>query len=313
MKLSIKPLANYAQQTLDYIQAYRKGEITSLLTDLDKLNKALLNGIEWNRIFTIAAMSGGGKSTLSEQIKRRAAKLNEERIDILSFEFEMPIQDLLIRNTASSTNSSVKDLLLNETKISDEDLQSSVFKSVYPDAYCVDQIGSVDDVVETVLYFVDKRQDKQRPLVVTLDHVLLTKGKAGDEERTIIAELYRRTVALKKTLISMGIRVIFIYLSQLNREIEKTERKLNPDLHYPNRNDLFGSNDIFMCSDYVVVLHRPSLLGLNTYGPLSLPIHNPDLKKDYVYFHIIKQRFDSVGIIQFLEDFRNSRFIDPPK
>jgi RecA/RadA recombinase len=38
-----------------------------LKTGFKKLDKALLDGIEWNRILTIAALSGGGKSITLEQ------------------------------------------------------------------------------------------------------------------------------------------------------------------------------------------------------------------------------------------------------
>ena len=53
----------------------------------------------------------------------------------------------------------------------------------------------------------------------------------------------------------------------MNRNIEQPERIINPTNHYPMRSDLSTSDFIFQSSDYVIVLHRPELLGITAYGP----------------------------------------------
>jgi hypothetical protein len=73
-----------------------------------------------------------------------------------------------------------------------------------------------------------------------------------------------------------------IQLSQMNREIEDKDRINNPSLHFPTRRDIFGSDSLFQASDYVVVIHRPELLGIKSYGINNWPV------KDKIYMHILK-------------------------
>jgi replicative DNA helicase len=82
--------------------------------------------------------------------------------------------------------------------------------------------------------------------------------------------------------------MLFILLSQLNRNIEKEERKkaYGPErtLHFPQKSDIFGSESLYQFSDAVIVFHRPELLGLQTYGTKAYPT------KDLVYCHHLKAR-----------------------
>jgi replicative DNA helicase len=304
---------------LAYIKGRREGEIKSLLTGSKKVNNSLLNGIEWNRIFTIAAMSGSGKSTYCEQLKRELIDLNpEQEFDILSFEFEMPSSEQVLRNISGKTKMSVSDLLSSKEQISEKHLKFAEIAAnsmrKYP-IYNVENTGTIEQIVNTILSFVDKQeiQKRKRGLIITIDHVLLTKGKTGQDERNIVAILYRTMVDLKKQFIKMGIPILIILLSQLNRNIETPERILNSDLHFPTRNDLFGSSDIFMCSDYVLVIHKPALLGLVNYGkplpdyPKGFPVWNPkDKTQAMIYFHLLKQRTGIPKVLMMLDNFKNS-------
>jgi hypothetical protein len=44
--LPVKHIATAVEETIDYINKRRKGELTSLKTSLPKFNNALLNGVE---------------------------------------------------------------------------------------------------------------------------------------------------------------------------------------------------------------------------------------------------------------------------
>ena len=268
-------------------------------------------------------MSGSCKSVLCEQLKRNIINLNpKEDIDVLSFEFEMPTREQMLRNISGRTRKSIKEILSAEEdkgNLSDKDFEEVTKEAErfnrYP-IWSVETVGSVEQIVQTILEFIKYRKSSERKagLVVTIDHVLLTLGKQGEDERKIIAFLYRTIVRLKKQLIAMDIPVIFILLSQLNRNVEYPERKLNPDMNYPNRTDLFGSSDIFMCSDYVLVLHKPAILQLRSYGPpkegfpQGLPIYNPKNERQaMIYFHLLKQRAGEPKIMSMLDNFKNSK------
>ena len=307
--LSFKHISVDAKNTLELIKERRSGKNMPLKTGIEKLDKVLLNGVDWNKIITIAAMSGSGKSVFCEQLKQGFIKNNpNEQFDILSFEMEMTISDQILRNLSSDLNVSLYDLLSAEKPIEDSVLKKvseRIEHYTRKKTFNVEDVGNTDEIINTTKAFIQKRKCKK--LVVTVDHVLLTAGKQGQTEREILAELSRALVRLKKECVSNGIDIIIIMLSQLNRNIESEERKANSDSHFPNRNDLFGSNDMFMASDYLMILHMPAILHLKSYGPYSWPVVQKDTLTNLIYMHIIKQRFGEPKILLFKEDFKNAR------
>lgn len=315
-RLEVDHISVSSRQALEYIDGRRRGAIKSLKSGFSKLDNSLLGGIEWNRIFTIAAMSGSGKSVFLEQLKRQVLQLNDpEELDILSFEFEMPSREQVIRNLSAMMEIPVGDLLSASTSLTEEryeEVREAAKELAKLPIYSVESTGTVDQMFATILNHIEK--SKKKKLIITVDHVLLTTGKQGEEERKIIAQLYRAAVNLKKLCIKRGFDILFLFLSQLNRAIETPERVLNADLHYPTRSDLFGSSDIFMCSDYVLVIHKPAILGLDHYGKSNktfkkgLPIQNPkDPAQAMIYFHLLKQRTGTPKVLMMVDKFQFSK------
>jgi len=326
--LDFRHISYAGQQALEYIDGRRKGLIKSLKTSHEKLNKRTLGGFEWNKIITLAGLSGSGKSMILEQWKRDFVDLNPEQdFEILSFEFEMLGRDQVARSVSGKMNVTTKYLFSGDDhNITDEEynqIQEIIVKTInrYP-IYYVDEIGSVDEVQNTIAKFVEEHQliEKNKALVVTLDHVLLTKARHTDEELKKIKYLYDMAIEIKKKFDHMGQRILFVFLSQLNRDIEKSENRiLNNKLHYPQKTDLFGSSHIFFSSDIVIVSHRPAKIpGINWYGlpfgeayPKGLPTKCPeDPDRDMIYWHVLKNRGDDDAILMMVEDFRNSRVVD---
>lgn len=246
----------------------------------------------------MAGTSGAGKSTIVEQMKRDFVLLNpREKFDILSFEFEMLIEDQLVKSTTARTGISLKEVYsafvpVDKGKMKQVEEQMSTFND-FP-IYYVDHVGTVEQITNTILNFAHTKtaQEPDRGLIVTIDHVLLTRGKQGDTEKKIIDDLMQSLVMTKKYLASVGIKSIFIVLSQLNRDIESPERINNVNLHYPNKNDIFAASSVYYCADYVLITHKPS--GINGitefYGPprghfkQGLPVMCPtDDQKSMVY------------------------------
>lgn len=319
--LQFKHISKASEEFLTYVRGRKLGIIKSLRTELHKLNKALLGGFDWNRIVTIAGMSGAGKSVLLEQIKRNACDLNrDQKLLILSYEFEMLSLDQVARSVSGKTGKSTKHIysgdgnVLTEEEYSEIELEAKEI-SKRPIFY-IDDVGSAEEIYNTTKYFAEyhKMKEKGLSLVVTIDHVLLTKGKEGQTEQKIISDLYKYAIRLKKEFAAEGMQILIIMASQLNREIEKPERVLNNKLHYPNRTDIFGSSSIFFASDYVIVIHKPLTLdGMTSesgYGPKSLPLfnpNNPELKQPMVYLHILKERFGTTTILSMVDSFHKSK------
>ena len=294
----------------------------SVRTGTPKLDKATLDGFLWNSVITLAGMSRSGKSLTLEQIKYGILENNpEEDIEVLSFEMEMLSTVQVLRRISAQTRKSISQLMSVGEAISDEELEAikTLNKKArkYP-VYSVDAIGDIDQIINTIIKFANDRKMKStgKALVVTLDHVLLTKGKQGETEKKVVDNLYLAMMGLRKLFESNGMKILIILISQFNRNILAPDRILKSNLHFPNESDLFGASSIFMGSDIVIASHKPSLIpGINKYGPTEMPITNPENPgQKMIYWHIIKNRFGSEKILMMLDDFKNSRILEyyPP-
>ena len=230
--------------------------------------------------------------------------------------------DELAKDVSSKTNTTMKEIY-SATSPLDVDKQKKVETALdgmrdYP-IHVVDNLGSVVNIKDTILSFCATHQlaKNNKGLVVTLDHSLLVRASDKEDEKTKIDNLFHTLIALKKYLSTTGVKVLFIVLHQLNRNIESIERITNPKLHFPNKTDLFAASSVYYSSDYVIVIHRPCLIeGLgNWYGPIvegkALPVFNPvNTDQPMIYLHIIKERFGSTGIIAMLDELKYSRIVE---
>jgi replicative DNA helicase len=261
-----------------------------------------MGGIEPNAIYTFAGISGSGKSSFLNSLETDLFTCNPlEEFVILSFNFEMLSSRQVGRKISAKLNKTTQQLYsgLSQESLSDEELknieiEATKFKKLH--IYYVDLPGTVDEIRETVLEFSKLDFVKNKWLIILLDHTLLTKGRSGEKEREILANLQYMFMELKKFD-----RNTIIQLSQLNRDIESTERLNNPSMHFPTRKDIFGGESVFQASDYVVVLHRPELLLLKTYGPAGW------LVADLVYMHFLKNREGDLKVLTFKNNLKHNR------
>lgn len=264
-----------------------------------------------------------------EQLKRDLIANNPKQdFDILSYDMEMPGTDQVARNVTGLMEKDLRWLYsINGTRTESElkTVKSAINNIKKKPIFIVDKAGTVQEIKSTTIDFIVTRKlaSRNRGLIVTLDHTLLTKGKSGDNEKAIVDDLYKMFVELKQECISMGVRIIIIVLSQLNRDIESKERVLNPLLHYPTKNDIFASSSVYYCSDYVLISHKPSLInGIEQYYgpprgsdyPQGLPVYNPENPTQaMVYWHLIKNRFGEPVTIPMLDMFQFAKIVEYKK
>jgi len=315
--LPYKHISKAVDSTIQYLNDRRTGKVTSLRTGSPKLNKATLDGFEWNKIISVGGMSGSGKSLLAEQWKQEFIRYNTQPFKILSFEFEMVAMDQILRSLSSRAQLTTKELQLKKHTQSEFNALTKIAETMksYP-IYYVDDTGTVDEIEETILQFYEENIKNDEGLLVTIDHVLLTKGATGDAEKKVIDDLYKRIIKLKKQFSSNDQKILFLLLSQLNRGIESQDRIENPLFHYPDKNDLFGASSIYYSSDYVIITHKPARInGIEEYYgpprkgyPAGLPVYNPEQpNQPMIYWHIIKNRGDTETTLMMLDNFANSR------
>ena len=299
--LVYKHIKEPAQEILRYIDDRRKGIVKSLRTRWPKFNKQCMGGIEPNAIYTIAGISGCGKSAFVNSLETDLFDLNPRaNFVVLSFSYEMLSSKQVGRKLSYRVKKTTTELYSGtedpRAKLTEEDYEKLIKETEaiqqYP-IYYVDSPGTVEEMRNTIIDFYKQPFVKGKWLIVILDHSLLVRGKTGEKEREILFNLQRLFMEFKK----YG-RNTIIQLSQMNREIEEKERILNPTVHFPVRRDLFASDSLYQASDYVIVLHRPEILGIKAYGLSNWPVEN------LIYMHFLKVREGEPKILVFYNNLK---------
>ena len=278
----VRPMSQVVQESVNYIAGRREHSIVSLKTRWGKFNRQCMGGIEPNTVYTIAGISGSGKSSFVNSMTTDIIDLNPtEDIIILNFSLEMVGFRQVGRTLSNKLRKTTSTLYSSETDLDDETFRKviAVSKSLkeYP-IYFVDVPTTPMDIEKIIRGFYDQYvKDTGKHFVITYDHTLLTK-QVGSTLDTM-SELERVFIQIKKLPLTSVIQI-----AQMNRNIESSERINNPSNQYPMRSDLSSSDAIFQASDYVLVMHRPELLGIQEYGPSHLPTQNK------VYLHMLKNR-----------------------
>lgn len=282
-----KSIRQAAKEAVEYIDDRRSGKIKSLRTPWSKWNDACMGGIEWHTITTVAGMSGSGKTAIINQLETGLKDLNKsEDFAILSFNWEMLAMKLVGRKLSNKLRLTTSQLFSGDPKYKVDDntfriIQEEAEKLSRYDITYVELPGTVDQIVGLIRKFVEikTKVNPNKGVIVFMDHVLLVNGKDGDLERQILFDLMTALNRLKKEY-----KISFVILSQLNRAIEDKQRILQPELHFPTKGDLFGSDSMYQFSDLVIVAHRPEILNIFRYGPQGWDT------RDVVFLHFIKVR-----------------------
>lgn len=295
-KLKFIHISEAVKEIISYIDDRRRGISRSLKTRWPKFNNQCNGGIEPNAIMTIAGISGSGKSAFLNSIETDLFDLNPN-IDfiVLSFNFEMLSSRQVGRKLSYKMKKTTQELYASYNPLTTEEFQTAKSEAEkikeYP-IYYVDMPGTVDEIRSTIIDFL-RSYAKDKWLIVTFDHTVLTKRMSAEDERTTLSSLQRMFMEVKK----IG-KTSIIQLSQLNREIEDKDRITNPTLHFPQRRDIFGGDSVFQASDYVIVIHRPEVIGIKAYGPNAWPV------TDMIYMHFLKVREGEPKILSFTNNLK---------
>lgn len=122
----IRPMSVVAQEAINYISGRRDHSITSLKTRWAKFNKQCMGGIEPNTVYTIAGISGSGKSSFANEISTDIVDLNPgEEIVILIFSLEMVGFRQVGRTLSSKLRKTTSTLYSSETDLDDDTFKKS--------------------------------------------------------------------------------------------------------------------------------------------------------------------------------------------
>jgi len=302
-------------QAMDYAEKRRTGEIRSIKTPWQKFNEVSMNGLEWNSLTVIAGRPGSGKTLIGSMIAREAFRLNPEQAGdfcVVDFQFEMLARNIALREISGGTGINVRKLTSVSGEVSDEDLKSA-YKycqdNKYREIYTWEKPLTVEKMREKIYQFYEAKEKK---MIITIDHSLLLRKSASEKENKDI--LYNLGYMLAET--RRQLPVIYIALSQLNREIESADRVKNANIgNFVKDSDVFGADALLQFTDILIGINRPAKYGITLYGPPN-PYHDDDMYKkgipvdiNSLAVHFLKVRSGEPCLTMFKADFAKSNII----
>ena len=294
-----------------------EGSIRSVRTPWAKFNDATTDGLEWNSLTVIGGRPASGKTLLKDQIIREAFKLNSgEDFRVLEFQFEMLSRTSAIREYSSVLGKTYKYLCSADGKLDAEDLNKCHAHAKERVKYPIDVIEeacTVNEFKEAIhnymLYHSKKESDESKreykKTIITLDHTLLMKKAPFEKDKFDM--LYNLGEAL--TELKRKYPIVFIVLSQLNRNIDSPDR--NEDGKYGNyvlESDIMGADAMLQHADVLIGLNRPGKQRIRFYGPDRFIIDDDKV----LVMHFIKCRNGDARMSFFKAQFDRMQVVDMP-
>jgi replicative DNA helicase len=253
-------------EALKYMLDRQSGKEKSIQTPWPKFNDAVTDGLEWNTLTVIGGRPGSGKTLIKDQIIRESFILNpEEKYRVLEFQFEMVGRTSALREFSSITGKTYKELCSAGTQLTTKDFNTC-------HAYAKDRIKHPVDIISTPMTVNQMREQldmymnehKGEKTIVTLDHSILVKRAPYQNNRLdMLFELGEFITQAKREY-----PVMFICLSQLNRNIDNPDRAIDGKYgNYVLESDIFGSDAMLQHADTLIGINRPAKQKIKFYGP----------------------------------------------
>ena len=304
--MKFRTMKEVIDETLQYIIDRKEGRIKSLRTGFKKLDKSMIDGIEWNSTLTIGGRPSVGKSAYSDCLVEGAFtnNLGENGLpdfELLDFNWELSAKVMLIRRLSAALKKTYKHIIsADNNELSDEELQDvmDVFHERYdklPVTFCEEPL-STKEFADTVKRFCDSRKGKN--VLVRVDHTLLTRQSASENSQVqMLLNLLMEANVIKKNY-----PVIFMFLTQINRDIEDRQED-GTDRAFPRQGDVYGGDASAMFSETILLLNKPAKYGITYYGNRGGGI---TCEQNDLFAHMVKNR-NAEGdlILQYKENFKH--------
>jgi replicative DNA helicase len=302
------------KESLDYLKGRKEGLITSIKTPWVKFNDATTDGLEWNTLTVVAGRPGSGKTLIKDQIIREAFVRNPgETFNVLEFQLEMLARMSAVREYSAILGKSYKYLCSADGVLADEDLQRCyeyAKKKVNLPIDIVENSVTADEFKAIIEDYMEEKKilGKYTKTIITLDHSILLKKKSGQQRLDALADLGDVLTELKRKY-----PILFIILSQLNRNIDNPER--NEDGKYGNfvlESDIFGGDALLQHADTVIGINRPAKQKIRFYGPDRFIIEDETV----LVMHFLKCRNGDTRMSFFKAEFNKMKITEsetPPQ
>ena len=300
-----RSIKEVVEETAQYIRDRKDGKIKSLRTGYKRLDKSMIDGIEWQSTITIGGRPSVGKSAFSDCIIEGCFANNldasgKPNFHLLDFNWELSAKVMLLRRLSAAMKQTYKHIISADGKeLSNEELNEieKILKEKYanlPVTFCEEPL-SVREFADTVKRFCE---GKKGNVLVRVDHTLLTRQTASEASQVqMLLNLLMEANALKKQY-----PVIFMFLTQINRDIEDRQDS-GTDKAFPRQGDVYGGDASAMFSETILLLNKPSKYGIDYYGsrPNGIVVEPND-----IFAHMVKNR-NAEGdlILHYKENFKH--------
>lgn len=305
----LKTIGEAIDETIDYIEGRMLGHITSIRTGYKKLDRAMIDGIEWNSVVTIGGRPSVGKSAFSDCIvdgcfANNLDKFSQPNFELLDFNWELSSRVTLLRRLSARFKKTYKYIIsADNNTVSQKEFKEIVqlLQTHYgklPITFCEEPL-TIKEFIETIEAFCEARPGKK--VLIRVDHTLLTKMSStenGSQVQMLLNLLMAANYLKKKWPIA------FIFLTQINREFEERQED-GSDKAFPRQGDVYGGDAAAMFSETIILLNKPSKYNVRQYGKrggiISMPVEVDDL-----FAHVVKNRnSDNDLILHYKENFKN--------
>lgn len=257
---------NSFNEALKYMQKRAAGQEKSIYTPWPKFNDATTDGLEWNTLTVIGGRPGSGKTLIKDQIIRESFSLNpHDNFRALEFQFEMVGRTSALREFSSITGKTYKELCSAGSKLTNDVLNKCHEYAKGRVKYPVDIISTpmtVNQMREQIDMYMDVHKGQRT--IITLDHTMLVKrAPYQNNSLDMLFELGEFFTQTKRDY-----PVLFIVLSQLNRNIDNPDRAIDGKYgNYILESDIFGSDAMLQHADTLIGINRPAKQKIRYYGP----------------------------------------------
>lgn len=273
------------------IQEAYEGKREVYPTGFKKLDYQLLGGFTPGKLYVIGGRPGVGKSLFSNDLLFSTldhAKRAKRKVLVLYFTFEMFPSEQLIRIISKDTKKSLRQLYSLESRLDSSQMSQIIAATDKYEDYPIFFMPTgltTKQIIQKILE-VQKRYPDYR-IVNLIDHSrLVINDKNESHELQKLVGLSQGLVYIQKRT-----KCISILLSQLNRNIEKPERRSTS--FQPMLSDLFGSDSIGQEAHVVMLLNRPHAL-YNIKGDYCG--HDTE---NLLAVHVEKNRNGELGMVPF--------------
>ena len=301
-------------EALKYMFRRSTGEEKSIYTPWPKFNDAATDGLEWNTLTVIGGRPGSGKTLIKDQIIRESFALNpNDNFRVLEFQFEMVGRTSAIREFSSITGKTYKELCSAGSVLSKDTLNTCHL-------YAKERVKHPVDIVSTPMTVNQMREQidaymnlhKGVNTMITLDHTMLVK-RAPYQNNTLdmMFELGEFFTQCKRDY-----PILFIALSQLNRNIDSPDRAIDGKYgNYILESDIFGSDAMLQHADMLIGINRPAKQKIRYYGPdryiieddKTLVLHFLKARNGDARMSFFKAKFEQMKIEEMLTPLQQER------